>query len=170
MITHSTLKTGKGTWLLSIILGWLSLALGLYIAALVGAMLEEAGISSIVVQLVKGSIISIIVLSIVCIVQTKMLQRPWKDIFGNSSLQGIIHFIIGVCLALGLAILGFILASWQGWIHITQWHITPELIGSIALNIMFAFLYEALPEETALRGFAYSTMRLKFSAFLSFLG
>jgi hypothetical protein len=99
-----------------------------------------------------------------------MLQRSWKDIFGNSSFQGIIHFIIGVCLALGLAILGFLFASWKGWIHITQWHITPELIGSIALNIMFAFLYEALPEETALRGFVYSTLRLKLSAFLSFLG
>ena len=157
------------TWMMALVMGWLALIIGLYTATLVGKLLEDANTSEPTVQLIKGIIISIIVLIVTYNVQTRMLNRSWKDIFGSNPRHGIISFLIGAGLAVGLAILGFVIASWQGWITIVEWHISPQLLGSIAINMMFAFLYEALPEEVALRGFVYNTLKLKLPAFVAFL-
>lgn len=161
-------QESKG-WSTAILLGWSALTAGLFLAAWTGNLLEKAGTHQTIVQLVKGSIISILVISVINYVQTRLLRRSWSHIFGCRARKAFLCFLSGMGLAVGLAAIGFAVASRLGWMDIEGWSITPELLGSIAINMMFAFLYEALPEETALRGFAYSTLRLKFSAFAAFL-
>ncbi|MEK4355743.1 CPBP family glutamic-type intramembrane protease [Paenibacillus sp. FSL M7-1455] len=170
MESMKTSPTGAETktWITAVLLGWLSLTIGLYAATAAGRLLKLAGANVIVVQLSKGGIISSISLAAVYYIQTRLLGRAWSDIVGDRLRKGIVHLLIGAGLAVGLAGFGFIIACWQGWIGIAQWHLSPELLGSIAVNIMFAFLYEALPEETVLRGFAYSTLRLKLPALAAF--
>lgn len=157
------------TWMAAVILGWLALTVGLYAATAAGRLLEAAGTHETVVQLCKGGIISSISLAAVYCIQTKLLRGTWRDIFANSLRKGIIHFLTGAGLATGLASFGFIIACWQGWISITQWHVSPQFTGNLAANIIFAFFYEALPEETVLRGFVHGTLKSKLHAALAFL-
>jgi len=172
MRSSKILNNGIGTkiWVTAIILGWLSLTIGLYAATAFGQWLETAGMHETAVQLCKGGIICAVSLTAVYCIQTRMLRKTWRDIYTSTRLrEGIARFFIGTGLAVGLASVGFLFACWQGWITIAQWHVSPEFIKSILINIIFAFLYEALPEETVLRGFVYGTLKSKLPAVVAFL-
>lgn len=85
MESMKTSPTGAETktWITAVLLGWLSLTIGLYAATAAGRLLELAGANVIVVQLSKGGIISSISLAAVYYIQTRLLGRAWSDIVGD---------------------------------------------------------------------------------------
>lgn len=68
----------------------------------------------------------------------------------------------GAAVGLGAGALVWAPAFWAGWIRLD--HLDPTaLITFLAVNTVVLLLYEALPEELALRGYGWSTMREAWS-------
>ena len=92
--------------------------------------------------------------------------KPEKPVY---SWKRAYHFMTGVLLAGALALLGFVIAVYQGWIVIERWHTPDYWFVALLINMIIAFLYEALPEELALRGMLYDVLRYRFAAWAAVL-
>ncbi|WP_245548505.1 CPBP family glutamic-type intramembrane protease [Gracilibacillus lacisalsi] len=62
---------------------------------------------------------------------------------------------------------GIFLAASFGWISIEKWHTPDQWLIAILVNMGIAFLYEALPEELALRGFVFDVLRHRFATWVA---
>ncbi|TVX93411.1 CPBP family intramembrane glutamic endopeptidase [Paenibacillus agilis] len=91
-------------------------------------------------------------------VSPKTPEYSWKKLY---------HFFTGMFFAIALASLGFFIANSQGLLSITQWHAPDQWFAALFINIIIAFLYEAFPEELALRGLLYDVLRHRFKAWLA---
>lgn len=52
-------------------------------------------------------------------------------------------------------------AVWAGWVRLAGVSV-PQLLIFLAVNTLIVLLYEALPEELALRGYAWESLRQRF--------
>lgn len=150
-----------------VFLGWASMVIGLFTATLIGQQIEQAGGPIWVSQITRGLVVSIIVVSLVFWIQRRYrIQLRLIPL----SRAGMFHLVGGAVLPLLLVVCGFIAASQLKWIDIVEWHFSFQLFFSIFVNVCFAFLYEALPEELTMRGLVYSGLRAKLPAFLAYVG
>ncbi len=67
-------------------------------------------------------------------------------------------FLLGAGFWLALAAVGLIAGLGTGAFSLVFTAPDPALLGALALQIVIVFLYEALPEETAFRGYALSNL------------
>ncbi|MFD2700915.1 type II CAAX prenyl endopeptidase Rce1 family protein [Paenibacillus shunpengii] len=149
------------------LLGWLSMVIALFTATLIGRQIEQSGYPYWVSAGTKGIITSFIVVTVVF-----WIRRRYPNQLKLTPLSrvGLLHLLSGAMLPLLLVICGFIIASQLNWIEIVEWHFSYSLFFGIILNVCFAFLYEALPEELTMRGLVYSGLRVKLPAFLAYAG
>src|SRR5699024_3414188 len=68
---------------------------------------------------------------------------------------------IAAAVGLGAAAVTWAPAVLAGWVQLTGVSI-PQLLIFLAVNTLIALLYEALPEELALRGYAWESLRQRF--------
>lgn len=150
-----------------VFLSSLSMVIGLFTATLIGQQVEQAGGAMWASAITRGVVISLIVVPVVFWIRRR--YRIQLRLIPLSRV-GLLHVLGGAVLPLLLVICGFITASQLGWIDIVEWHFSFQLLSSILINVGFAFLYEALPEELTMRGLVYSGLRMKFPAFLAYVG
>ncbi|MBZ6489449.1 CPBP family intramembrane glutamic endopeptidase [Priestia aryabhattai] len=159
-------------WILLLIAGWTTLTAGLFLGSLSGTIAEQQfNVSGNIKLLIQGIVMSGLVVPTILYFYQRVYRltdtHPKKLVYSWKSAY---HFITGVLLAIVLASLGFIIASFQGWIVIEQWHTPNHWFTALMINTIIAFLYEALPEELALRGMVYDVLRHRFVAWLAVLG
>ncbi|GIO27431.1 CPBP family intramembrane glutamic endopeptidase [Ornithinibacillus bavariensis] len=153
-----------------LLLGWVTITGSLFLGSLSGTVAEQFGLSRNSQLLIQGLVMSGLVVPIILYlyrhayritgVKPKIPVYSWKRAY---------HFFTGILLATTLAVLGFIIATTQGWIVIEQWHNPDYWFTPLLFNIIIAFLYEALPEELALRGLLYDVLRSRFATWLAVL-
>ncbi|MCY9514796.1 CPBP family intramembrane glutamic endopeptidase [Paenibacillus apiarius] len=158
-------------WIRLLLAGWSTLVTALFLASSSGDVTVQLfGSSKHAQYLVKGLVMSGLVVPIILYLYPHVYRmtgvRPKTPVY---SWKRLYHFITGVLLAIALASLGFIIASFQGWVVIENWHTPDQWFVALLINILFAIFYEALPEEFGLRGMLYDVLRHRFSAWLSVL-
>lgn len=158
-------------WIKLLLIGWSTLVASLVLASLSGNISGQLFGSSIEFQnLMQGLVMSGLVVPIVLYLYQHVYRmsgvKPNTPVY---SWKRLYHFITGVFLASALASLGFIIAGFQGWLIIEEWHAPNQWYSALLINIIFAFFYEALPEELGLRGLIYDVLRYRFSTWLSVL-
>ncbi|MGE7690492.1 CPBP family intramembrane glutamic endopeptidase [Lysinibacillus sp. NPDC097214] len=145
-------------WILYVLAAWSTLVIGLFLASLSSN------------HLIQGLVMSGLVIPIILYLYQHVYRltgvKPMAPVYSWKRLH---HFISGVILAIALASLGFFIGNFQGWIDFEKWHPSEQWFIALTLNILFAFFYEALPEELGLRGMLYDVLRYRFSAWLSVL-
>ncbi|KYG28725.1 CPBP family intramembrane glutamic endopeptidase [Priestia endophytica] len=158
-------------WILLLIAGWIILVVGLFLGSLSGTIAEQQfNVSRNIRLFIQGIVMSGLVVPTILYLYQRVYQltgiKPKKPVY---SWKKAYHFITGVLLAITLASLGFIIAYSQGWITIEQWYTPNYWLTALLINMVIAFLYEALPEELALRGIIYDVLRHRFVAWLAVL-
>lgn len=161
----------KRKWILLLLAGWVTITGGLFLSGLSGTIAEQQfGLSRNVRNLIQGLVMSGLVVPPILYLYQHVYRltgvKPKKPVYSWKSAY---HFITGVLLAIVLASLGFMIATSQGWIIIEQWHTPDHWFAALLINSLIAFLYEALPEELALRGMMYDVLRHRFSTWLAVL-
>ncbi|MCE5173487.1 CPBP family intramembrane metalloprotease [Paenibacillus profundus] len=158
-------------WIGLLFAGWLTVTAVLFLAGLSGDVAEQLfGSSKHVRNLIQGLVMSGLVVPIILYLYQRLYRmtgiKPKTPIY---SWKRGYHFFTGVLLAIALGAMGFIIASSQGWIVIEKWHAPDQWFVALLINVLFAVLYEALPEELGLRGLLYDVLRHRFPAWLSVL-
>ncbi|QGH33670.1 CPBP family intramembrane metalloprotease [Gracilibacillus salitolerans] len=156
-------------WILLLIAGWITITGGLFLGALSGNIAEQFGLARNYQLLIQGLVMSGIVVPIILYLYRyvyRLTGEPNRPVYSWKSAY---HFFTGALLAIGLATFGFIIATSLGWITIEQWHTPDYWFAALLINMVIAFLYEALPEELALRGMVYDVLRYRFAAWLAVL-
>ncbi|MCM3340689.1 CPBP family intramembrane metalloprotease [Paenibacillus sp. MER TA 81-3] len=158
-------------WIRLLLAGWSTLVAALFLASSSGDVTVQLfGSSKHAQYLVKGLVMSGLVVPIILYLYQHLYRmtgiKPKTPIY---SWKRGYHFFTGVLLAIALGAMGFIIASSQGWIVIEKWHAPDQWFAALLINVVFAVLYEALPEELGLRGFLYDVLRHRFPAWLSVL-
>lgn len=79
----------------------------------------------------------------------------------NPSFAWILPAAIAIAVGLGTAAVTWAPAAWAGWVRLAGVSVSQLLIF-LAVNTLIALLYEALPEELALRGYAWEPLQQRF--------
>lgn len=79
----------------------------------------------------------------------------------NPSFAWILPAAIAVTVGLGAAAVTWAPAVWAGWVRVGSVSV-QQLLVFLAVNTLIALLYEALPEELALRGYAWESLQQRF--------
>ena len=158
-------------WTLLVLAGWATVVGGLFLASLSGDVAAQLfNLSRNAQLLVQGIVMSGLVVPIILYLYQRFYQmigvKPKTRVY---SWKRLYHFITGVLVVIGLASLGFFIAISQGWIVLEKWHTPHQWFIPLLINIFIAFLYEALPEELALRGMLYDVLRNRFVAWQAVL-
>lgn len=157
-------------WLFLLVGAWATIVISLFLATLTGSFIEKFELSRNVVLLSQGIVMSGLVIPIILYLYKHVYKmkgvKPNKPVYSWKSAY---HFMTGLMLSISLAFLGFVIAIYQGWIVIEEWHGPRSWLIALLINAIIAFLYEALPEELALRGIIYDVLRHRFVAWLAVL-
>ncbi|MDQ0174669.1 CPBP family intramembrane glutamic endopeptidase [Bacillus chungangensis] len=158
----------KRKWILLLLAGWITITGGLFLSGQTGTIAEQQfGYNR---QLIQGLVATGLVVPLILYLYQHVYRltgvKPKKPVYSWKSGY---HFITGVLLAIVLTSLGFMIATSQGWIIIEQWHTPDHWFAALLINSLIAFLFEALPEELALRGMIYDVLRHRFSTWLAVL-
>jgi len=154
-------------WGTIVLLSWLSMAIGLFTATVVGQWARFAGATDTAVLFIQALVASMLIVPAIFGIQhrfgIKLKLLPM-------SVRGLLHFLGGFGLAVILVVVGLLVAVSQQWIVITSWHLTTDLLVAVLGNLFIALLYEALPEELSLRGLVYSGLRTRLPVLLAYIG
>jgi len=158
-------------WILYILAGWSTLVVSLFLASSSGEISAQLfGSTRYTQYLIQGLVMSGLVVPIILYLYQHVYRmtgvKPNMPVYSWKRLH---HFFTGCLLAIVLALLGFIIANLQGWIVFENWNPPEQWLVALIINILFAFFYEALPEEFGLRGMLYDVLRYRIVTWLSVL-
>lgn len=157
-------------WGLLLFGGWATVTFGLFLATVAGRLAETyLSVVGDGRQAIQAIVMSVIVIPIIMYLYKKLYQRVDKLEKPALSLAGVLHILTGFIFAVVLAIVGLLTMNGFDWIVLEQWHSPSTWISALLINMLIAFFYEALPEEIAMRGFVYDTLRHKLSVWQSVL-
>lgn len=160
-------SSARSHWQAIVLLGWLTMTIGLFMATVLGQWVRNVGGTQSVTLLAQAVVVALIIIPAVYMIQhrfgVKLKLLPF-------SLNGLLCFLCGFGLPSLMAGVGLFIAESQQWVLIIEWHLTAELFAAIMGNLVIAFLYEALPEELTLRGLVYSGLRMRLPVIFAYLG
>lgn len=154
-------------WFLLLLIGWIFSVIGLFLAISMAKILVHIGAPEWIWQCTQAIIFTTVILFLLMYLQKKMQIDIWSFIRLQSFKQNYLYFLLGLMIPIFLVAIGAIIAHFSGLITIQGLHFSTNLILLILLNTGIAFLFEAFPEEVMLRGFLYSTLRLRFGRVMS---
>ena len=144
--------------------GGLVMAVALGVGTGLGPALADAfGARGLPARLIPAALVSAVAVPLIL-----RVARPGSLGFGNAGLR-LRAFLIGVGVTGAAAALVLGAGTAAGMLDWAR----PDpaaLVGFIVSNALVAFLLEALPEETTLRGYAWTSLRGRFGAMGSALG
>ena len=115
------------------------------------------------VPVLQAVLTSMIVVPAVVILRRRLDRRPLRGAGGiGLARRWPAAAATGAAVGLGAGALVWVPAFWAGWIRLDRLELTT-LIIFLVVNTAVLLLYEALPEELALRGYGWTTMREAWS-------
>lgn len=125
------------------------------------AVSNFSGLTGFPAQLLTGFLISVLAVSLV-LLATRVLAQATPEWLGLTGLRSsALAFLKGAGITLGCAVLVFGTATAVGWVSWGEFHL-GALLAFIIGNAVVAMLLEALPEELALRGYVFSSLRTRY--------
>lgn len=154
----------RGTGLGRALLGAsvMAVALGASIG-LGGALTTVLGIEGAAAKLLAAVLCSAIAVPAVLTLRVRWDRRPLAGIGLTSPRTSFGAFLIGVAVTLGSAAVVLAAGTAVGWLRWTSPDV-PVLLLFVLVNGVVALLFEALPEELTLRGYAWTSLRERHRA------
>lgn len=143
------------------LIGWTLLCLGVGLSITLAGLVESsAALGPVAVRATQAAITAAVVIPSIMILRRRLGEdsRPSKH---RLPLTWMRPAAIGASVGLGTATVTWLPAVWVGWIRVESISV-PQLLIFLAVNTLIALLYEALPEELALRGYAWESLRQCF--------
>ncbi|WP_052866749.1 CPBP family glutamic-type intramembrane protease [Streptomyces niger] len=148
------------------LLGGLVMATALGVGTALGpAAADRLGLAGLPARLLPAALVSALAVPLLVLAQRRRAGRPLG--FGGPR-AGLRAFVTGVGVTAAAAALVLGAATAAGLVRWSR----PDLgtlAGFLAANAVVALLLEALPEETALRGYAWTALRERFGGTVSAL-
>lgn len=137
-------------------------------AAMVVGDISQArfGATGTALQLVRGFVCTVLAVSLILLLRRKVDRKSVAGL-GLPGLQGSLRtFALGILITGGAAVTTIGFGGMFGWVRFgsASW---STLVVFITVNTVVAFLYEALPEELTLRGYAYRSLNAKLRRWTS---
>lgn len=147
------------------VMGWMVLCAGvglsITLARLAGRWIDGGSAFIPILQAVLAS--SIVVPAIVAL-RTKLDRQALAGM--GVSRRWAPAALVGVVIGVGVGLLVWVPAAGFGWIRIERID-TATLLAFLAINTFVLLLYEAVPEELALRGYGWTTVRDRWVPFVA---
>lgn len=163
-LRHRVSASDRGGAVARALGGGLVMAVALGVGTGLGPALADAcGARGLPARLIPAALVSAVAVPLIL-----RVARPGSLGFGNAGLR-LRAFLIGVGVTGAAAALVLGAGTAAGMLDWAR----PDpaaLLGFIVSNALVAFLLEALPEETTLRGYAWTSLRGRFGAMGSALG
>lgn len=170
-MSHDTLDQARpSTRVMSIfraLLGWLVLCFGIGIAVTLARLVSGwIDLGSGGLAATQALFVSALVVPAVVLIRRTLDRRSLAGLgLARHSLRAV---AIGILVGLGTACLVWLPALWAGWIVIDDVD-GAQLTLFILVNALLLVFYEALPEEVALRGYAWTAMSETWRPFVATL-
>lgn len=156
-VTASVESVSRGPAVLRAVIAWLVLGAGLGMAIGVSEALDQAlNLPLLAVVVLKAVLMSALVLPTIALLRHRVDQRHLTGLGLGRRVMA--PFAVGVTVGVGSALVVWLPAALLGWIRVDSLDPTA-FIGFLLLNGLVIVLYEALPEELALRGYAWTNLR-----------
>lgn len=141
--------------------GALVMASSLGIASAVGELGHvQLGIDGVTRQLLQAVLCSSLAVPLIIMLRCRIDRQSLAGL-GLPSIQESLHtFTLGMGVTIGAASVLFGLGTAMGWIRWSTLNV-PIFALFLATTAPIALLYEALPEELTLRGYAYSSLNAR---------
>ncbi|MEO7587053.1 MAG: hypothetical protein ABIS84_03390 [Arachnia sp.] len=147
----------RGTALLRGLLGWLVMCVGLGIAIGITTVWEQDfGLTGIPSHLLRAALMTGLVVPTVLILRSRLDRRSWAGLGWTRRIGPPVALGLGVGLTSGL--LAWAPALLAGWIRVDAIDL-GAFAWFLLINGLALLFYEALPEELALRGYAWTNLR-----------
>jgi len=163
-LRHRAFASDRGGAVARALGGGLVMAVALGVGTGLGPALADAfGARGLPARLIPAALVSAVAVPLIL-----RVARPGSLGFGNAGLR-LRAFLIGVGVTGAAAALVLGAGTAAGMLEWAR----PDpaaLLGFVVSNALVAFLLEALPEETTLRGYAWTSLRGRFGAMGSALG
>jgi membrane protease YdiL (CAAX protease family) len=143
------------------VLGMLALAIGLGMASAVGDIGEvRLGMSGTARQALQGLVCSAVTVALIVLLRRRLDRRSLQGLGLPGVRESLRTFGLGVLATAAAAAVVFGLGAAVGWLRLTvvSW---STILGFLVTNTAIAFLFEALPEELALRGYTYRNLNVR---------
>ena len=116
------------------------------------------------VAVVQALLVSAMVVPAVIVLRRKIDRKSLGGL--GLARRSVRPAAIGVSVGLGTACIVWLPALWVGWLAIERVDLA-QLLMFIVVNTFVLFLYEALPEELALRGYAWTAVSESWRPFVA---
>lgn len=148
-------------------MAWLVLCAGVGFSVTLGRLVSEwFSLGPGGVAAVQALLVSVLVVPVVLWLRRRIDHKSLQGLgLARRSLRPV---TISVAVGLGTACLVWLPALWAGWLAIENVDLT-QLMMFILVNTLLLTFYEALPEELALRGYAWTTIRESWTPFFAAL-
>jgi hypothetical protein len=150
-------KIGRGRAVARGVVGWLVLGVGIGVAI---GVAEAAGrwwsLGAATVMVLQAVFTSALVVPAIVLLRTRVDRRPLVGLGLGRPVTGPVALGLGV--GLGAGALVWVPAWLAGWVEVGEVDL-GALGGFLLLNTVVLLLFEAFPEELALRGYVWSTVR-----------
>lgn len=123
---------------------------------------ESASASIFPASLVPALFVGITVVAAIVLIRVRMDRLPLRGIGLTGARPLLASFALGLCVVLGFGLLAFGISALFGIVEITGFD-PLRLVTFLAINTILALLFEAIPEELALRGYVLTSLRARFS-------
>ncbi|MEU6996101.1 hypothetical protein ABZ953_36300 [Streptomyces sp. NPDC046465] len=149
--------------------GGLIMGVALGAGTAVGPVLADAaGLTGFAARLVPAALVSVIAVPLV-VLAVRRRGGSLKAIGFGGARESLRALLVGAGVTVGAAVLVLGAGTAAGLLR-WSWPDLPELAGFLVTNGVVALLLEALPEETTLRGHAWTSLRGRFGGAASALG
>ncbi|MWV48717.1 CPBP family intramembrane metalloprotease [Rathayibacter sp. VKM Ac-2803] len=147
----------RGAALLRAVVAWLILGAGLGAAIGAADALDQAlGLPLLAVVLVQAVLMSALVVPAIALLRRRVDRRDLRGL--GLTRRALRPLSVGVAVGAGSGLAVWLPAALAGWIRVEA--VDPvAFAGFLLLNGVVIVLYEALPEELALRGYAWTNLR-----------
>ena len=163
------LPTASAT-VIKVILGCGIMALALATSTQLGVESATAGLWP--ASLVPAAFVAIVVVALIILIRTRVDKKPLYGIGLTGTRSVAASGGAALLLMLGIGTFAFVITLALGFIEVTSFS-APDLMQFLAINTVLALLFEAIPEEIAVRGYVVtalrSRMRRGFATALSIL-
>lgn len=155
-------------------LGALTVVLGLYLAGLAGELAERwhGDLSWLARQLIQAAVMVAVVLPLICWLRIKIDRRTLAGIGFSEPKRAMGFFLLGLSIPAAILFLPLLIIEAGGGASVTV-NTSGPVIGLLLGWLVVALLFEALPEEIAIRGYLYrnlSTAMVRWMAALASIG
>ena len=143
-------------------------SLFLFVAGNVGRyLIETQNVDRKVAMPLQGGIFTGLTLIVIYI-----LKKKSPELIRSIGLKGVIslpRMVVGIALPFILLGVGILTAYLFGGIENLRMNLTTNVVISVLINTITAFMYEAFPEEVFIRGLIFEELQKKFRFFVSLL-